>query len=243
MATIQAAFIAFGVILATILFGVPAILLAPFNPSGNLAHWFARWWSHALLQLARIPVQIHGLEHIPSDRSCVLASNHASAADIPILFGNLPFQFRVIAKDSLFHIPILGWCMRLAGYISIDRSSPKKAMRSLKRAAQKLRSGFPVLVFPEGTRSRTGALQPFNKGAFLVAIEAGVPVVPVAILGSFDILVRGSIRVRHGIRISIVIGPPIDTQGYIRKDRGRLAEEAQAAVARCLDGGNRADAG
>lgn len=223
-----------GVVVVTVVFGLSAILIAPFNPSGNLAHWFARWWSRTLLQMALIRVHLHGLENIPQDRVCVLVSNHASAADIPILFGNLPFQFRVIAKDTLFRIPILGWCMSLAGYINIDRSNPRKAVKSLKRAAQKLRSGLPVLVFPEGTRTRTGQLLPFKGGAFLVAIEAGVPVIPIGILGSYDILVKGSSKIRFGIEIHVHIGAPIPTQGYRSKDRDRLAELAQIAVSCCL---------
>ncbi|MBM3265463.1 MAG: 1-acyl-sn-glycerol-3-phosphate acyltransferase, partial [candidate division Zixibacteria bacterium] len=188
---IQTLLIVAGVTAATFAFGIPALLTAPLNPSGRLAHWFAQRWSRALLRLGRIPVTLHGIEHLPPDRLCVLVANHASAADIPVLFGSLPFQFRVIAKESLFRIPILGWVMSLAGYIHIDRSHPRKAVRSLKRAAQKIHSGLPVLVFPEGTRSRTGDLQPFKGGAFLLAIEAGVPVVPVGIRGSFGILVKG----------------------------------------------------
>ena len=226
--------IGFGVVVVTVLFGLSAMILAPLNPSGDLAHWFARWWSRTLLRMARIPVRLHGLEHIPEDHACVLVSNHASAADIPILFGNLPFQFRVIAKDSLFRIPILGWCMSLAGYINIDRTNARKAVKSLKRAAQKLRAGLPVLVFPEGTRTKTGELQPFKGGAFLVAIEAGVPVIPIGIQGSFDILVTGSRKIRSGVEIHVRIGAPIATQGYRSKDRDRLAELAHQAVADCL---------
>jgi len=235
MATIMVLVIVVCVGLATILFGVPAMLLSPFNPSGRLVHWFARWWGWTLLFIGRIPVQMHGLEHIPAGQRCVLVANHTSAADIPILFGHLPFQFRVIAKESLFKIPILGWCMRLAGYISIDRSNPKKAIRSLKQAAKRLREGYPALVFPEGTRSKTGELQPFKMGAFLLAIEAGVPVVPVGISGSFDILVRDSMRIRPGVQVHVYIGPPINTEDYTSKDRHRLAREAQEAVALCLD--------
>lgn len=227
-------FLGIGIVVVTVVFGLSAMILAPFNPSGDLAHWFARWWSRTLLKIARIPVHVHGMEHLPEDRACVLVSNHASAADIPILFGNLPFQFRVIAKDSLFRIPILGWCMRLAGYINIDRTNARKAVKSLKRAAQKLRSGLPVLVFPEGTRTKTGGLQPFKGGAFLVAIEAGVPVIPIGIQGSFDILVTGSRKVRSGVEIHVRIGAPIATQGFRSKDRDSLAELAHLAVADCL---------
>ncbi|MBI4552854.1 MAG: 1-acyl-sn-glycerol-3-phosphate acyltransferase [Candidatus Latescibacteria bacterium] len=236
MSILRAVFVAIAIVFLTILFGVPAILLAPFKPSGHLTHWITRWWARTLLRVGGVTVRPHGLEHVPAGRPCVLVANHASAADIPILLAHLPFQFRMIAKASLFHIPILGWYIRLAGYVSIDRESPTRAMRSLERAVQKVRSGLPVLVFPEGTRSRTGDLQPFNKGAFLLAIQAGVPVVPIAIVGSYEILVRGSLRV-HGGTVDLIVAPPIDTQGYTPKARGQLADAAYDTIHRCLTDG------
>lgn len=236
MLTLRAVLVAIAIILMTVLFGVPAILLAPLKPSGHLTHWIARRWARTLLRIGRVTVRVHGLDAIPYGRPCVLVSNHASAADIPILLSHLPFQFRMIAKASLFHIPILGWYMRLAGYVSIDRDSPTRAMRSLERAARRIQSGLPVLVFPEGTRSRTGELQPFTKGAFLLAIQAGVPVVPVAIAGSRQVLARGSLRVHGGV-VDLTIATPIQTQGYTPKDRGRLAEVAHETIARCLNSG------
>lgn len=214
----------------TVAFGVTAVLLSPFNPSGRLVHWFARWWARTLLWVARVPVRVDGLDNIPAGQPCVLVSNHASAADIPILFSSLPIQFRIVAKDSLFHIPILGWCMRLAGYISINRTNPKKAMRSLKRAARQIREGYPAVVFPEGTRTRTGKLLPFKTGAFLLAIESGVPVVPVAISGSFDILAKGSMKIRPDVQVALRIGPVIETTGYRANDRRSLALSAHKAV-------------
>lgn len=236
MSTVRAVLVAVAIVIVTVIFGVPAILLAPFSPSGHLVHWITRWWSRTLLRVGGVIVQGHGLDHISPGRPCVIVANHASAADIPIIFGSLPFQFRVIAKASLFHIPILGWCMRLAGYISIDRESPTRAMRSLERAARQLRSGLPVLVFPEGTRSRTGELLPFTKGAFLLAIQAGAPVVPLAIVGSHDILARGSLRVHRGT-VTLIVAPPIDTQGLTSKDRGRLAEIVYDTILNCLISG------
>ncbi len=222
------------VLVFTSVFGVTAMILSPFNPSGRLVHWFARWWARTLLWVGRIPVRLDGLDNIPAGKPCVLVSNHASAADIPILFGSLPIQFRIIAKDSLFHIPVLGWCMRLAGYISVNRSNPKKAIRSLKKAARQIREGYPAVVFPEGTRTLTGELQPFKTGAFLLAIESGVPVVPVGISGSFDILVRGSMKIRPDAQVALRIGPSIDTEGYTTRDRRSLAEQARKAVEDCL---------
>ena len=222
------------VVIFTLAFGLTAMMLSPFNPSGRLVHWFARWWARTLLWVGRVPVRLDGLDHIPRGQPCVLVANHASAADIPILFGSLPIQFRIIAKDSLFHIPVLGWCMRLAGYISINRTNPKKAMRSLRKAARQIREGYPAVVFPEGTRSRTGELQPFKTGAFLLAIESGVPVVPVGISGSFDILVRGSMKIRPDAQVGVRIGAPIATSGYTTKDRRGLAEKARTAVEDCL---------
>ena len=222
------------VLVFTSVFGVTAMILSPFNPSGRLVHWFARWWARTLLWVGRISVRLDGLDNIPAGKPCVLVANHASAADIPILFGSLPIQFRIIAKDTLFHIPVLGWCMRLAGYISVNRSNPKKAIRSLKKAARQIREGYPAVVFPEGTRTRTGELQPFKTGAFLLAIESGVPVVPVGISGSYDILVRGSMRIRPDAQVVLRIGPPIETAGFTTRDRRSLSEQARKAVEDCL---------
>ena len=222
------------VLVFTSVFGVTAMILSPFNPSGRLVHWFARWWARTLLWVGRISVRLDGLDNIPAGKPCVLVANHASAADIPILFGSLPIQFRIIAKDSLFHIPVLGWCMRLAGYISVNRSNPKKAMRSLKKAARQIREGYPAVVFPEGTRTRTGELQPFKTGAFLLAIESGVPVVPVGISGSYDILVRGSMKIRPDAQVVLRIGPSIETAGCTTRDRRSLSEQARKAVEDCL---------
>ena len=225
-----------GLCFCTAVFGITAILLAPLNPSGKLVHWFARWWGRTLLWIGKVQVSLEGIENIPADTPCVLVSNHASAADIPILFGFLPIQFRIIAKHSLFYIPILGWCMRLAGYISINRSNPKKAMRSLKRAARQIREGYPAVVFPEGTRSRTGKLLPFIPGAFLLAIESGVPVIPVGVSGSFDILASGSLRIQSNTRVVLKIGAPIETKGFTntKTDRQELAEKAREAVKECI---------
>ena len=140
MSTVYSFFKIISVLIFTIVFGVTAMTLSPFNPSGRLVHWFARWWARTLLWVARVPVQLDGLDNIPEGQPCVFVANHASAADIPILFSSLPIQFRIVAKDSLFFIPILGWCMRLAGYISINRTNPKKAIRSLKSAARQIAS-------------------------------------------------------------------------------------------------------
>ena len=235
MSTVYSFFKIISVLIFTIVFGVTAMTLSPFNPSGRLVHWFARWWARTLLWVARVPVQLDGLDNIPEGQPCVFVANHASAADIPILFSSLPIQFRIVAKDSLFFIPILGWCMRLAGYISINRTNPKKAIRSLKRAARQIREGYPAVVFPEGTRTRTGRLQPFKTGAFLLAIESGVPIDTVGISGSFDIIAKGGMKIRAGAQVELRIGPAIETTGYTIDDRRCLALRAHKAIEDCLN--------
>lgn len=131
---------------------------------------------------------IHGAENIPSDRAVIFAANHQSTLDIPAMFGYLPVQFRIMAKQILFWIPFLGWHLFLAGNIPIDRKNPKQAFGSVLKAASVIKKGFSILVFAEGTRSRDGTLQRFKRGSFTLARKLNVPVVPVAIQGTFDLM-------------------------------------------------------
>jgi 1-acyl-sn-glycerol-3-phosphate acyltransferase len=131
-------------------------------------------------------------------------SNHQGSYDIFVLLSCLPIQFRWIAKKELFAIPILGWAMRAANYISIDRSGKRKALESIERAADKIKGGVSVVIFPEGTRSRDGSIQPFKRGGFTLAMKSGVPIIPITINGSWDVMPRESMKVRPGeIRVSI----------------------------------------
>lgn len=155
--------------------------------------------------------------------------NHQGAYDIFALLAYLPVDFKWLAKEELFKIPIFGWAMGAAGYISIDRKGKKKALQSIERAVAKIRDGASVLVFPEGTRSPDGRIHPFKKGGFTLAIKAGVPIVPIAIRGSREVLPRSSLIVKPG-KIEIIVGKLIRTDDRSVADRADLMEEVREAI-------------
>ncbi len=156
-------------------------------------------------------------------------ANHQGAYDIFALLAYLPVDFKWLAKAELFKIPILGWAMGAAGYISIDRKGKKKALDSIEIAIAKIRGGASVLVFPEGTRSPDGQIHPFKRGGFTLAIKAGAPIVPISIRGSREVLPRSSLRVRPG-KIEIIVGKPISTDDKSMADRESLMQEVRAAI-------------
>lgn len=185
---------------------------AVFDRSGSYAHSMGRQWSRIILLLAGVKVTITGAENIPKDRPVIFASNHQGAFDIPALQGYIPVQFRWIAKKSIFKIPFLGWSMRLAGYIAIERDRAAKALRSIDEASKKIKNGTSVLIFPEGTRSLKDELLPFKRGSFLLAVKSGVPIVPVSIRGTREIMERGGFLIRLSA-VRITFGNPIPAEG------------------------------
>jgi len=216
--------------LVTLSLGGPALLLGLLDRSGRAEHWVARQWAGIILLGCGVRVIVEGTENLPAIPA-LYAANHASALDIPILFGYLPASFRIIYKKSLNLVPFLGWYLLLGGHISIDRSNPFKARRSLERAAQRIRRGTPVAVFPEGTRSATAAVGHFKRGSLVLAIQAGVPVVPVSLVGVKHLVPRGIRSLRRGT-VRLRIHPPIPTAGL---DPGRadgFAEEVRQIVVR-----------
>lgn len=231
---IHTLFIIVWVVLATIFFGLTVILIALFSKRGNVAHRVARQWARSILFVSRVPVDVSGLEHIPQGRSCILMANHQSNFDIPVLLGRLPMQFRWLAKQELFRIPIFGRGMRGCGYISIDRSNRKLAFASLREAARKIREGVSVMIFPEGTRSEDGKIRPFKKGGFVLAVDAGVPIVPVVIYGTRSIMPKGRLMIQsQGVRMQMLA--PIDASEYTRKTKDELMEKVRASICDAFD--------
>ena len=219
-------------ILGTALFGLLAIAVSLVSKTGNSAHLVARVWGRSILWVSGIRVDIIGLDKEKFDGSCILMSNHQSNFDIPVLLGMLPIQFRWLAKAELFKIPIFGRGMRGAGYISIDRSNRSSAIQSLDRAARIIRNGTSVMIFPEGTRSRDGSLLPFKKGGFIMAVDAGVPIVPMAISGTHEIMPKGRLLIRRR-NVRVRFQDAIDTRAYTRKTRDDLMTHVRGAI---LDG-------
>jgi 1-acyl-sn-glycerol-3-phosphate acyltransferase len=201
----------------------------------NMVHRWGIIWGRSALLLSGLHIKVRGSENIPQDRSVIYIVNHQSNFDIPILYAGLPLQFRWMAKQELFNVPLFGLAMRRCGYIPIDRSDRRKAMHSMNEAARQIHDGASVIIFPEGTRSSDGQLQEFKKGGFLIAVKSQVPVVPVAIRGSFEVMSRNSWRINGG-SIEMEIFPSIDTTGMKNSDTGQLMEKVRQPIATKLEG-------
>ncbi len=198
------------------------------------AQQFPRWWGHTICRLAGVRVRIEGLDHITPDQTYIFAGNHASQFDIFVFQGYFPYDFRWMAKKELFRLPVFGQTMLRVGYIPVDRSNSREAMKSLDAAAARIAAGKSVLIFPEGTRSADGRLKEFKGGAVLLAIKAGVPLVPMAFNGSHQVLPKGRWIPDSG-EIVLRIGTPIPTAGLKTKDKQQLVDTLHKAVASLLD--------
>ena len=226
--------IAVWVLLATIVLGCTIIVMAFLIQKPNWFHQIARLWAKSILWVSWVKVEVQGLENLPKDGPCILMPIHQSNFDIPVLLGRLPVQFRWLAKAELFKIPIFGRGMRGCGYISIDRSNRKSAFRSLADAAQKIRNGTSVLIFPEGTRSRDGEIGAFKKGGFVLTVDAGVPVVPIIIYGTRAIMPKGSPILNPGSAYMEIL-PPVASSVYTRKTKDLLMEEVRGILLAAFD--------
>ncbi len=190
-------------------------------------------WGRALLAAIGARVEYLGLEHRIGDRPCIFVSNHQSNVDIWALGCVLPPHTKFVAKQSLFGLPFIGWAMRRAGFIAIDRERRHLAMQSLELAAARIREGRSLILFPEGTRSKDGRLQRFKKGGFHLALRAGVPVVPIAISGSWNVLPPGKFAARSGA-IQVRFLPAIEVARFLPDDYRGLLATVHGAIAGAL---------
>lgn len=222
------------IVLSTVVMGTLSLLASFFDPTGRSQHRLARVWAGMLLGVSFIRVRVEGLEKLDPRRSYVFVANHASYMDIPAILAMLPFQFRFFAKKGLFRIPFLGTHLHRAGHLPVDRSSPRASLKSMSDGARMItRRGVSVLLFPEGGRSPQG-LREFKEGAAYIAIKAGVPVVPIAIVGMRPLLPMGSIHIRSG-KVVVRIGDPISTAGLRLSDRLEINQRLHHEVARLLE--------
>jgi 1-acyl-sn-glycerol-3-phosphate acyltransferase len=212
------------IVLYTLGFGALALVVGPFDRGGRLSRRLAGAWSRAILWTLGVRVAVSGRENVVAGPA-VYAANHGSALDIPILFGHLPVDFRVIHKRSLYAIPVIGLCLYLGGHIGIDRGKAFRARKSLERAAGRIRAGTSVAVFPEGTRSPGPEVRAFKRGCFALARDAGVSVVPVSLCGVKDVVPRGLPTLRPGT-VRLVIHPAVRSGA----DPERLAEHVRDVV-------------
>lgn len=216
-------------LITTTVLGVLAIVTGLITGRPTVIFRLGRLWARAHLAAMGIAPKYVGLEHAAGTAPRVFLANHASNLDIWALVPVLPVNTRFVSKRTIFWIPVLGQAMALAGFIAIDRKDRTSAIRSLGKAADKVKNGASVILFPEGTRSRDGRLQRFKRGAFHLALEAGVPVVPVAISGAYPVLKRRSIVVRPG-PVRVTFAPPIDVRSYAGDIDG-LVEKVRADIA------------
>jgi 1-acyl-sn-glycerol-3-phosphate acyltransferase len=221
------------IVLATAVMGTVSWAASLVDSSGNLAHRVARLWSRILIWVSGLTVEVEGLEKIQPGGSYVIASNHLSLMDTPLVLAYLPLQFRFLAKRSLFRVPFIGGHLRRAGHVAIPREDARGSLKAMTEAARMIQQrGVSVLVFPEGGRSM-GRLQEFKEGAAYIAIKAGVPLVPVAIQGTREVLPMGSLTVRPG-RVRLRIGDPIPAAGWTLQQRAALTAQLRAAIERML---------
>ena len=210
----------------TVVLGVPAIVFSLFGRPRS-ARRMTAIWARLVLRSLGVDVTVCGAERCPAG-AAVYAANHTSALDIPILFAYLPVDFRVIHKRSLYLVPVLGQYLYVSGHIGIHRGSAFRARKGLELAAARVRAGTSVVVFPEGTRSPEGAVGDFKRSSFLPALEAGVPVVPISLVGVKDVA-RGGLRVHAG-RVQLLVHAAIPTAGRDVEEAGALAEEVRRVV-------------
>jgi len=219
------------IVLDTLVLGSLVIIAYLFDRSGKKGHRIARRWAKIALLATGVKVKVEGLEQIQGKGPYIFMSNHQGGYDIFALHGHLPFDFKWLAKKELFSIPFFGWTLTAAGYISIDRKGSRDTVRAMNEAAQKIQDGMSVVIFPEGSRSPDGLIQPFKKGGFTLAIKSKVPIIPVAIVGSREIMPKGKMTVNPG-KITIRIGPTIETRELSLQDWKALMGKVAESISR-----------
>ena len=226
---IRSIFIILWIIIITFVSSFVVIGISFFSHTGNIPHRIGKWWARSILRVSGIKVRIKGFENFAPDKPYVFMCNHQSNFDILVLFSALPAQFRWIAKAELFKIPLFGQAMRGAGYISIERKDRKKAIQSLRQAAERIRSGVSVMIFPEGTRSPDGNIGEFKKGGFILAYDAGVPIIPIVLNGTWSIMSKDSLKIKPG-DVTLSILPAVNVTNYDKKEKVKLVEDVRGKI-------------
>jgi 1-acyl-sn-glycerol-3-phosphate acyltransferase len=222
-------------ILSTFLCGCVSIPLALIDKTGDSSMRVGRVWARSLLWITGVRVTIEGLEKIDLKRNYLFCSNHLSYMDTPVVMSSIPAQFRFLAKKGLFQIPFLGTHLSQAGHIPVPLEDPRAAVKTMTTAAAVIqRRGISMLIFPEGGRSEDGVLQPFKEGGAFIAIKAGVPLLPIALIGTREVMAMGSPVFHPFRRVTLRIGDPIPTDGFTTRDRGQLTEAVREQIVAML---------
>jgi 1-acyl-sn-glycerol-3-phosphate acyltransferase len=219
----------------TIVLGTLSILSTFVDSKGHAAHWCARAWAWLILATTGVDVSVTGLEQVKPGETYVFISNHQSIYDIPVIFASLPFQLRIIAKESLGRFPFLGWHLRRTGHMLVDRRNPDRA-GILGHAARLVEQGLSLIVFPEGTRSADGRVGRFKGGSFVLAIEAGLPIVPISISGSRHVMRKGRLMTCPGL-VRLVVHEPMPVSRCPPSDLVQRARELAETVRSTVSSG------
>ena len=215
--------------LYTVVFGLVSIPASLLGDRERILHSFARAWSWMIMKTIFSPVKVTGLDKIDTTRTHVYAVNHASALDIPVLYVYLPFQFRIAFKKELLSYPIVGWHLKRSGQVCIDQQNPAASIGSIRSALKSLKAGMPLVIYPEGGRTPDGQIKPFLPGAFFLAIKAQVDIVPVALVGTYELLPMNTYHIKSR-PLEMRVGEPISTVGLTGHDMQALSDKVQKAV-------------
>ncbi|MBV8052936.1 MAG: 1-acyl-sn-glycerol-3-phosphate acyltransferase [Acidobacteriaceae bacterium] len=215
--------------LYTVVLGVVAVPVSFFGEKERILHQFARFWSQLIMKTICSPVKVSGLEKIDTSKPHVYAVNHASALDIPMLYVDLPFQFRIVFKKELLSYPVIGWHLKRSGQVCIDQQVPSRSIASIRSALRTLKAGMPLVIFPEGGRTPDGQIKAFLPGAFFLAIKAQVDIVPVALIGTFELLPMNTYHIKCR-PLEMRVGAPISTVGTDLRHMEELSAKVQKAL-------------
>ena len=215
--------------LYTVVLGVVSIPVSFFGEKSRILHGFARFWSRLIMKTILSPVKVTGLDKIDTSKPHVYAVTHASALDIPVLYVYLPFQFRILFKKELLSYPIIGWHLRRSGQVCIDQQKPTQSIAHIRSAVKSLQGGMPLVIFPEGGRTPDGEIKPFMPGAFYLAIKAQVDIVPVALVGTYQLLPMNTYHIKSR-PLEMRVGQPIATSGYSLRQMEALSAKVYQAM-------------
>jgi 1-acyl-sn-glycerol-3-phosphate acyltransferase len=222
-------------LVSTIFFSVATMVGVALRRSERTISRIIRTWARSIVWAAGIDLHAENLELIDPQQRYILIANHSSYFDIPCLFAAIPQPIRFMAKASLFKIPIFGWALSRAGFIPIDRKNRRTAVKSFDLAGERIRRGNTIVIFPEEGRSRERQMRPFQRGAFLLALKSELPIVPIAIKGTYDVMRAGVMRITPG-PVTITLTPPIATQGVSVRDKEKLSAEARSRIEKLVPG-------
>ena len=217
-------------LLATAFFGSLSLISSLWDKTGSVQHRIAKRWGRVVTRISGAKVTVLNARYLDG-RVAVYAANHLSYTDTPVLFGILPFQFRIVARHDLFTLPFIGWHLKRSGQVPVNVTNPRASISSLGGAVRTLKAGMPVFIFPEGGRTETGHLADFLNGPAFMAIRAGVPIVPMALIGTHELLPIHTAQF-HPVPVILAVGEPIETAGYSIRQTEELTRRVEDAISR-----------